>query len=376
MDFVEVIQLGSKPINQLCGVDRMTNCDIKAFRRKKMPNGYWHCKQNVIAEAQKYTTRTSFLKGNRAAYESAKSMAIIDDLFAPRDRSTPWKWSYENIKIEALKYKSRGQFAKSSPSAYSASRKNGYLDRICAHMIERGSAYNKMVYILISESYSYVGITCNYEKRIKEHKESSRMNGEKFTSFAHTDYMDRIQAAGLEKKLILYFRSIEEIKCLNISDGGEVGGELKSTKSSAMKAAKKCKTFKEFYINYRSKYDLAIRSGFIDEIREILKPSKKPNSYWSLDTCVNAARKCKTRKQFYEEFGSAYAFLRKIKSLHVLNEILPLAKKRNGYWTDERLALTAKKYQRKIDFLNSERSAYSIAAKKKIIANICGHMED
>jgi len=76
-------------------------------------------------------------------------------------------------------------------------------------------------------------------------------------------------------------------------------------KERCTEAAKKCKTRKQFSIEERSAYGAAVRCGFLDEICIHMEETKLPRGYWSKDRCAMAALTCKSRSEFFKKYQSA-----------------------------------------------------------------------
>jgi hypothetical protein len=71
-------------------------------RRKTLPNGYWNNKENVIAEARKYTTRKDWVKNSGGSYESAKRNGWLEEAIAHMIKNkvaTKYKWDEEIFQL-------------------------------------------------------------------------------------------------------------------------------------------------------------------------------------------------------------------------------------------------------------------------------------
>ncbi len=102
---------------------------------------YWTFEE-LKQEALRYTSRTQFKKNNLSAYQSARNSKILDTICShmPKrvdqsgENSATFKWTHEMIKDQALKYKTRTSFARGNPAAYQAAQKRDILDIVCTHM--------------------------------------------------------------------------------------------------------------------------------------------------------------------------------------------------------------------------------------------------
>ncbi len=89
--------------------------------------------ESIKEEALKYNTRGSFQKGNRAAYQRAIKLGILDNVCSHMICKLIY-WSDEMLKEEALKYYTRNDFKNGSGGAYRASLRRDVLYNICSHM--------------------------------------------------------------------------------------------------------------------------------------------------------------------------------------------------------------------------------------------------
>jgi hypothetical protein len=78
----------------------------------------------------------------------------------------------------------------------------------------------------------------------------------------------------------------------------------KWTNERLKEEALKYKNITAFRKGSRIAYETALRNGFIEEIRKLIKPGKKHK--WSIDELKKLSIKYKTRKEFKEAHGGAY----------------------------------------------------------------------
>jgi len=96
------------------------------------PNGYWNIKNNVFAEARKYTTRKSFQIGCGSAYHSARKKRWLDEmdwLIVVEKPKGYWNIK-DNVFAEARKYQRKVDFQRGCSRAYQTARKNKWLDEL------------------------------------------------------------------------------------------------------------------------------------------------------------------------------------------------------------------------------------------------------
>lgn len=68
---------------------------------------------------------------------------------------------------------------------------------------------------------------------------------------------------------------------------------------------KKCKTIKEFRENYITAHDVSKKNGWFKNYTWLVR-AIKPNGYWNYETCMENAKKCKTKTEFFKKYGQGY----------------------------------------------------------------------
>ena len=80
--------------------------------------------------------------------------------------------------------------------------------------------------------------------------------------------------------------------------------------TTCLAAAKSCTTMKEFRTKFRSAYNVALREEWIDNYTWLQLghdwSKSHNNGYWTKDKCFKAAKKCRTIKEFRTKFQTAY----------------------------------------------------------------------
>ena len=100
------------------------------------PAGYW-TEERLLESAKNYDCYTDWIKNEDKAYKAACKKGLIEKCTSHMKflfvRNGHWN-SKENVLTEALKYKTRGEFSKNSSGAYYSAIKNGWYDECTAHM--------------------------------------------------------------------------------------------------------------------------------------------------------------------------------------------------------------------------------------------------
>ena len=135
----------------------------------------------------------------------------------------------------------------------------------------------------------------------------------------------------------------------------------KWTYETCFEEAKKYKTRGEFQKGSRGAYRLALKNGWLD-VYTWFEETHKPNGYWTYERCFEEAKKYKTRNELQKGCGSAYIVALKngwLSDYIWFDEI----KKPNGYWTHETCFEEAKKYNTRNEFKKGVCGAYIVARK-------------
>ena len=237
----------------------------------------------------------------------------------------------------ALQCRYRSEFAKKFKGEYFAALRNGWLDEICGHMIVVGNHYKRCIYAyefpnIDGKHYVYVGLTDHIPQRDLVHGRKGAVysfcknhNLERPKPIQLTDYIDKEEAKEQEGIQLTKYVSKGWIP-LNRVKTGSLGGHLandgftfEECKARGQRYSKRSEWKREDYPTYY----IASKRGWIDDI---IKQS--------------------------ERFGNA----------------------KQSYWTAERIAETALRYESRREFQRNEPSAYARARKMGILDNVCAHM--
>ena len=104
------------------------------------PKGKWKEKEDVLADANKYPSRSEWQFASVGAYESAKLYGWFEEAVAHMPKRAPnknIKWNKEAVIKDAKKYKFRKDWHTNSSGAYEAAKKNGWFKEAVAHMLNK-----------------------------------------------------------------------------------------------------------------------------------------------------------------------------------------------------------------------------------------------
>lgn len=350
--------------------------------RTSTPPGWWSL-ERVSEEAKKYGTRTDFAKGSPSAYQAAHRKQWLDVVCAHMElKQRPnGYWTRERVIEEAKKYSSRSDFQKCSGGAYAIAASHGLLDEACAHMQKKGSQYERAVYAFEFEDRSvYVGLTFDYDVRYREHLTQNKHVGRKLKQVGARyvrfgKWFPLEEAAREEARVITEYRE-GGWTILNRAKPGGVGSRPRKWTLDEIKSrASKYDTVQAFAAANYSAYTTAHKHGWWGDISQHLE-RKLEHGKWTLDALVAEAQNYSSRKEFIEGSPSAYNAARKKRVLdevcgHMDRLVHPV-----GYWTKDKVFEEAQRYQTRVAFQKGASSAYNKAYKEGWLEEVTGHMEE
>lgn len=281
-------------------------------------------------------------------------------------------WTFDEVKEEALRYDNKKDFRENS-SAYSVALRKGWIDSVCSHMNKLGNLYKRQIYkALFSDNSIYIGITYDIKKRTKEH-----LTNPKSSIFRHMiktglvpnftlisdDFLDIDKAIEIECNLIKEYID-RGFNVLNSSKGGELGSSnIIWTYETIRDEALKYKTRGEFQNKSGRAYAVAIKNGWLDSFCKHMIEAKHPNGYWTFDRTREEALKYNNKSDFSKNSNKAYNAAKRNGWLLDICAHMNDGKKPNGYWTLDNVRIEALKYKSRSEFKRNSASAYSYALK-------------
>ncbi|MFW6219427.1 MAG: GIY-YIG nuclease family protein [bacterium] len=280
-------------------------------------------------------------------------------------------WTYDRCKEAAFECETKSEFMNRFSGAYSKVKKMGWWDELSEHMTPLGDRFNRLVYYYeFSDNSIYVGITYDPDRRHRYH-----LNDERSKVYQHIietnklpikkhlteDFVPVKEAQKLEN---FWVKKFKENGCniLNVAKTGGLGGnELKWTKEKCAEEALKYNTRKEFADGNSSAYIRARRFKWLDDICSHMEWEKRPENYWTYETCKEAAKKCKTRFEFSRKYSRAHT----ISSKNGWLDEFGLEKIVHIKWTYEKCKELAKKCSSRSDFYRKYTNAYDASRRNK-----------
>lgn len=144
------------------------------------------------------------------------------------------------------------------------------------------------------------------------------------------------------------------------------------TKERCYKEAQKYTHRIDFQRGSCSAYASAQFHGWLDEVCEHMISNQNPKGFWTKQRCASEALKYETRTAF--KLGSPGAQLSAYKN-GWLDEICKHMKVKIHHYSKEECAKEALKYQTKTEFMEKAKTYYSHAIRGGYINEICKHMK-
>ena len=99
---------------------------------RKYPKGFWTIKENVLEEAKKYKSKKEFERKNISAFLAAYRYGFIKDMdwLIKQKQHKKNHWNEAELKTESKKYSTRTEFSNKNRAAYNAAKKLNILDEL------------------------------------------------------------------------------------------------------------------------------------------------------------------------------------------------------------------------------------------------------
>ena len=293
------------------------------FEEKKKPSCYWENYDNSYQEAQKYTTRREFNKGNQSAYHVAIKNGWINNFTWLKETRNPrGYWNKERCFEEAQKYKSRNEFQKGSNVAYSKARENEWLDDYDWLEDQRfdlidGKIDCVYVYEFKEQNTAYIGRTLIKTQKRRDRDHIFKLDS--VSSFAKEHNIAVPPMMILETNLTIkegakqegyWLKKYQEDGwiTLNKAKTGSIGSIAKGkwNYKRCKEEAMKYKSRSEFKKGKQRAYQVARINHWLDDYIWF-EQKCKPNGYWNnYEHCYEESLKYKTRMGFKKGSNTAY----------------------------------------------------------------------
>ena len=364
-------------------------------------NGHWQIKENVLAEALNYKTRSDFSKNSPGAYNSAKQNGWYKECTAHMEYAeghTPAGfWTKEKVLSIAKKYDNRLDWVKGDEKSVWAARTNGWIDECLEHMelLKKPPMYWNDKEKCLEDALKYKSKS-EWQKKSSAAKKSAMRNGWYEECTVHMVEIQKPMRYWQIKEHVL----AEALKYDNIKDWRLNGGaslevsrrngwyeectahmELSTkkgywdSKETVLTEALKYKTRSEWSKNSSSSYNSAKKNGWFEEATAHMVYLVKPNGYWTRELLITEARKWSTPKE-WRELGEGFS---RAKPLGCYDECVTHMKqdrKPSGYWkVKEHVLAEALKYKNKVEWQEKSNGSMKEARKNGWLDECSAHMK-
>lgn len=284
----------------------------------------------------------------------------------------PQHWTKERCRQEAAKFPTRSAFKRGRQIAYVAARLRGWLDDICGHMHYVGHLNSRVVYEIADPERRivYVGLTCNLERRMRDHMRVGHLDVRALLAGPHTltvsEPLSADEAADREARTIKR-RQEAGWTILNRVKGGSLGGKPVWARETVLAEAKRYARRKDFKRGSVGAYEFANAHGILDEACAHMQLIKRRNGYWTKARTAVEAAKYRSRASFQTGHPTAYkAAFRGGWLDEVCAHMRPLRTR----WTRERVLAEASKHRSTYAFEKAAGGAYNAARREGWMAEV------
>lgn len=147
------------------------------------------------------------------------------------------------------------------------------------------------------------------------------------------------------------------------------------TKERVAAEARRYTTRGAFKKGSKPAYDKMCRMRWFSVCDHMVKTTSKPAGYWTRERVADEALKYQTRKDFSKGSNSAYAAMNRYGWQDVCSHMPDKTSKPTGYWTRKRVAAEARRYKTRTDFANGSKGAY-LKMVREGWNDACDHMPE
>lgn len=369
-------------------------------------------KEAVIAEAQKFTTKSEWRKVSHA-YSIAHRNDWLGEACAHMTKLWVPKWNKEAVLANALKFQARGEWETKSSGAVASAKRNGWYEEATQHMpmlIEkwtkelviadaqkyqtRGEWYNK------SKSYS-IARNNNWVEEATAHMFKTLSFGELVIytfllqhniSFKHQKTFDSLRKIN---KLPFDFY-LDEFNLLIEYNGiqHERGWQGNSEDAKNIKMRDRIKY--DFALSNKIEYcviKVVDREDIVAEVQYAIKsinpnfdfePRKLTNQelkllrslgFYTKEEVALSASKYSTIRDWRASEEAAYNKALKMKWLNEVTIHMTRLIKVSGHWSKEAVIESARQYKSQTEWKKEYGGAWSKAVKMGWMQDACAHMD-
>ncbi len=398
-------------------------------RRKKLPNGYWNSLDNCLAEARKYQTNSEWQKSSPLSYRWACKNKWLEKCTAHMaiSRVPDGYWTLERCKEAASNYKTKVEWRAGDRASFSAANRQKWIRECCEHMETGGMWFGPAS---IAEALLSHDIPYETEYRFKDDREIARrpfdfylpslnliieFHGEQHLigwgrrdedakgiqerdlfkrnwalengiNFLEIKQWEVSSKEEIEKLVLAAVNEISSkegnelaLKKRSLSDAEskKIKTKLKWTLEACKDEAKKYPGIKEWQIASAGSYNAAFTKGWLEQCCTHMDRKLFSRNHWTLDRCIEDARKYQTKTQWASAKRSGYTIASRNGWLEQCTSHMNADMRKVGVqrvWTREKCLALAKSCSSRAEFKRASGSAYQRARVKGWLEECCAHM--
>lgn len=252
------------------------------------------------------------------------------------------KWNYKTCKEAALSCKNRNEYATRYSAAYAKASRESWLDEFYPNSPSRFyKPDGYWVYRTCQEAAQTCSGRGDFKSKFNRAYRLSREQG----------WLDDFYQKNINK-LPYYW-----------------------TKTKSHEAALQCSTRYEFKKRFISAYSAAQLNGWLDDICSHCVSPRLPDGTWTEEYILEKSREFKSLKEFREEHPAAFVAAQRMNIYEKISDVIGRSKRKNGYWSEEKIWETALKCKTRSEFNSKYSSAATTAKKLGIHDAVTQHME-
>lgn len=343
------------------------------------------CKYNrevCYSIASECTYPAEYKKKNPSAYNVSRKNGWLKDYTWFQDGNKisadkRRKFNEDSCRTEALKFKTKKDFRKYAKTAYNTAIVKGWIDE----------------YIWLKEEKLVKGIknTTSFSKKDKTQSKELiqiNLNDDSITETGYVKSRDQKCLVRWTKEAVeAEARKYKTVKEWRLNSSGSYSTAIhngwrkefdwfekpkpvnvKWTEAACRESAEKCKTLKQYREEYASSYNAALKNGWVSDYTWLEKANDIQVKEWTREMCEAESKKYTSRSAFYKGCSSAY---HKSRIEGWLDDFVWLEPQRHekDYWTEARCEEVARSYKRMYDFQTANLGAYNAAKRNGWLKN-------
>jgi predicted GIY-YIG superfamily endonuclease len=331
--------------------------------------------EEVHKSALNYDEQKDWRKHCSADYHYARRHGWIKACTKHMQPLKKDKYTKEECLQIASKYDSINSWRVGHNGSYGAAhRRSNWVNECSNHMKPSASLKERCVYIIGSARDIYVGLTWNYEERIRQHIKSdgpikdmiNKYGFDNITFIRLIDYINCGSAQKFEEQIITYFKK-KGLNVLNKIKGGGLGANFRKWSfNKVMLEAQKYNRRVDFKKSSPNAYNCAHKQGWLELVCSHMP---KPHC-WTEDECIENAKMFKTRNVWRKKQSGAY---KAAKNLGCFEKCVKHMSG-NESWTVEKCFEDSKRFFTRSEWIKSSNGAYEAAVRFGVYKKCVKHM--